>query len=76
MPQVSLYFDDRLARVVTERADRDRLSVSKYVSTILYQHINDQWPDQFIESLGVLSDSNLARPGQPEEEFDAQREQL
>jgi len=76
MPQVSLYFDDRLVQVVTERARRDKLSVSKYVSTILYQHIDDQWPDQFLESLGSLSGSDLARPSQPVPELDVPREKL
>ena len=76
MPQVSLYFDEKLTKFVTEGASRDKQSVSKFVSTILYLRINDQWPDQFIESLGSLSGSDLTRPSQPKHELDVPREKL
>ena len=76
MPQVSLYFDEKLAHTVNDRASMHNISVSKYVSTILYQHINDQWPEGYFESLGTLADIDLLRPAQPSMTSDAARERL
>jgi len=42
MPQVSLYFDETLAQMVSSKAKKDAVSVSKYVSTILDQHFRDE----------------------------------
>lgn len=76
MPQVSLYFDEKLAHIVNDQASLQNTSVSKYVSTILYQHINDQWPVGYFELLGTLADVDLQRPAQPSIASDAARERL
>ena len=73
MPQVSLYFDSQLAQVISEKANKNHLSVSRYVSNILYQHIGDEWPDQFLAVLGSLSDGDLQRPEQLEFSEDSPR---
>lgn len=76
MPQVSLYFDDKLAHTVSDLAKRDNVSVSKYVSNILYQYINDEWPAGYFESLAMLGDIDLQRPVQPSTNLDSTREKL
>ena len=76
MPQISLYFDETLARAIGDGASKNNISVSKYVSTILYQHINDEWPEGYFEVLGSLAESTLRRPMQPNTALNAPREQL
>ncbi|MCL1891615.1 MAG: hypothetical protein FWG00_06395 [Coriobacteriia bacterium] len=76
MPQVSLYFDERLARTVSEQAQVSNTSVSKYVSSILYQHFCDEWSQEFCASLGALSGGDLKRPAQLDTSLDVPRESL
>ena len=76
MPQMSIYFDEALANVVHEQALKNNLSVSKYVSTILYRHLGDEWPESFVKSLGSLGHGDLVRPAQPSLSLDAKREQF
>ena len=76
MPQISLYFDETLTQIVSESASKNNTSVSKYVSTILYQHIRDEWPEGYFEVIGSLANSDLQRPDQPATNLDATRELL
>ena len=64
MPQMSLYFDEALASQVTERAKKERVSVSHYVADIIRAHINDEWSSEFLACFGSLAHGELKRPEQ------------
>ena len=73
MPQVSLYFDDILAAKISKQAKISDLSVSRYVSNVLYNALSNEWPQSFIRALGSLNGIELERPDQPDEQLDVTR---
>jgi cytochrome P450 len=76
MPQMSLYFDEALASRVAKGAKRERVSVSRYVSRLLNERMDDNWSDDFLETLGSVSDKSFKRPRQPGFSSDSKREVL
>ena len=62
MPQMSLYFDEALAKQVTESAKKEDKPVSRYVADVLRAHLHDQWTPEFLACLGSLEPGMLKRP--------------
>ena len=76
MPQMSLYFDEALAKQVTEHAKKEQVPVSRYVANVLREHINDEWSPEFLACFGALAHSKLERPDQGDWADDAPRATL
>ncbi|MDR1304592.1 MAG: hypothetical protein LBK76_05140 [Verrucomicrobiales bacterium] len=78
MSQLSLYLDDHTILSVQKGAKAARTSLSKYVARILTEHFagNGNWSDDFLATLGSITDETFTTPEEPATTADARRERL
>ncbi|MDR0501666.1 MAG: hypothetical protein LBG97_10605 [Coriobacteriales bacterium] len=76
MPQVSLYLENNVLGFVRRKAKENKLSVSRYVSSVLAEKCASSWPHDYFSLFGALDDDSFTRPEQPSFADDAPRQQL
>lgn len=74
MSQVSLYVDDSTLQSMRIAAKKENLSLSKWVLALIKKNISPEYPDEFVNLFGSISDETFKRPEQPLLSDDAQRE--
>lgn len=76
MPQLSLYLDEKTLELVQHAAKISHLSVSKWVANQLRSQLQNEWPDQYFELFGAITDPSFDRPGPMTHLDDVAREDL
>ncbi len=76
MPQLSLYIDEKTLKNVEKAAKTEHVSISKWVCGKLKKSFNEDWPENYFNLFGSISDDSFSRPKQcskfssePREEF-------
>lgn len=65
MPQLHLYVPDKIAAEVQHRAERQGVSVSRYLASLVRREIGEGWPaGYFGEVIGGWKGKPLERPPQ------------
>jgi hypothetical protein len=62
VPQVSLYIDEETLNRISIAAKTEHVSLSKYVSSKLRHSLDDEWPDQYGELFGAITDETFTVP--------------
>ncbi len=77
MPQVSLYIDRDLYKEVESAAKSKDKSLSGFVSDVLRDYLDDEWPEEFFELFGsAADDETFTEPEDLPWSLDAKREDL
>jgi len=76
IPQLSLYIEDDTLKTIETQAKIVKLSVSKFVSAILKEHLNNTWPPDFQNIFGSIKDDSFLQPASIAFSMDAEREAL
>ena len=76
MPQLSLYIDEDTLRKIEVSAKMNKISISKFVSTVLKEHLSQNWPDGFGNLFGSISDDSFAIPVELDWSLDDRKESL
>jgi len=76
MPQVSLYLDKPLYKEVQSVVKRKGVSMSSFVSNVLKEYLEDDWPEEFLEVIGSMKDEPFELPEDIPWSFDSKRETL
>jgi len=63
MAQVSLYLDKEIFGKVETAAQLSGESISKYVATIIQDHFTHEWPPDYAELFGSVSDDTFFTDG-------------
>jgi hypothetical protein len=56
MGQVSLYIDDDILKKVKSISKKREVSLSKFVSSVLKESLENSWPDNYEKLFGCLPD--------------------
>ena len=51
MPQLHCYVPSELAERLRERAEREGLSLSRFLARVLDREVDDDWPEGFFEEV-------------------------
>ena len=62
MPQVSLYIDKETLVKIEQLAKKNHTSISKLVGNNLKRLVKDDYPEDFFNLFGAISDSTFVRP--------------
>jgi hypothetical protein len=73
MAQLTIYLDDETFRKITQAAEEERSSVSKWVKKQLVTALERNWPAGYFQIVGSLADEEIERPEQREWEDDLPR---
>jgi hypothetical protein len=68
MPQVTIYLDQETERRARREARSARMSLSRWISTILRERTDDKWPPEVLALFGAWPDFPTLeeiRRGQP-----------
>lgn len=74
MAQITLYLDDETAARLRDVAKSAGVSLSQWVSALVRQRIDAQWPDSVRELVGSWDDVPLAEETRKNQAEDAPRE--
>jgi len=74
MPQVSLYIDKETLAKIEHLAQKNHVSLSSWVGSNLKKLIRDDYPDDFFNLFGALTDASCMRPEQSAFSTDVARE--
>jgi hypothetical protein len=64
MPQISLYIDEPTLKKIENAAQRQRVSISKWVADQLRSRIEPVYPVHYEDLFGSISDKAFTRPQQ------------
>ena len=56
MGQLTIYLDNNSEKILRRRAKEKKLSVSKYVSILVWEKSVSEWPEELIGSAGTWHD--------------------
>lgn len=76
MPQLSLYLDEVILRDVVTRAKLKKISVSKFVSSVLENYLMNKWPDDYQNTFGSIDDDTFVRHVESDWRLDTPRENI
>ena len=76
MAQVSLYLDNEIIVKVKTAAHLNGTSISKYVAAIIRDHFNHEWPRDYSELFGSVSDDTFFPRGAEKVLKDTVRESI
>jgi hypothetical protein len=65
MPQLSLYLDEKTLKKVEKAARISKVSVSKWVRSKLMRSLQNEWPEDYFELFGAISDDSFRSPEEP-----------
>lgn len=74
MPQVSLYIDKETLVKIERLAQNSHVSISRWVGNNLRKLIKDDYPDDFFNLFGAMTDASYMRPEQSAFSTDVARE--
>ena len=66
MAQLHCYVPDKIADLFKQKAEKARLSTSKYLALLVKQETAAQWPDNYFDLAGSWQGEPIVRPGQLE----------
>jgi len=76
MDQVSLYLEQDIFRKVENAAHLKGVSISNYVASIIQEHFNNEWPSDYTELFGSVTDDTFFPYGAEKIVKDTMREPL
>lgn len=76
MPQISLYVDAETLEKVEAEAKAAKVSISKYVSSVLHEKFEHTWPQSFLALFSSIKDESFVRPEDAVNDQDAERQKL
>jgi hypothetical protein len=76
MPQISLYVDTKTLKKIEKAAELNNTSISKWVTGKLAEHLEQNWPDNFINLYGAIDDNSFCAETIKDFSPDAERETL
>ena len=76
MPRMSLYIDQDLYAELMFKAKEKEMSLSSFVSEVLKEHLDDSWPEDFLEVFGSLEDDPMEIPEELPWSLDVKRKAL
>jgi hypothetical protein len=76
MAQISLYIDSKTLEKVESAAQSSKMSISKYISTTLEDHLNARWPPDYAALLGSVDDKTFFPNEAESYRFTSAREKL
>ena len=59
MPQISLYIDKATLTKIERAANRDKVSISKWVGRNLRKVVSDDYPNNYFDLFGSISDESF-----------------
>lgn len=62
MPQLSLYLDDGILKMVEKAAKLSNTSISKRGKRKVIQSLENEWPDGYFELFGSIGDASFEAP--------------
>ena len=70
MAQIHCYIPDEIASQLSKKAEKNHVSVSKYLAGLVKKDISSGWPDGYFQQVfgGWEGDEPLQRPEQGEHE--------
>lgn len=74
MAQVSLYVDDATLQKIKISAQKQNLTLSKWVLAVIKKNISPSYPPEFENLFGSISDETFKRPEQMDFSADSKRE--
>lgn len=74
MPQISLYIDETTLKKVENAAQRQHVSISKWVAEQIRTRIEPIYPENYELLFGSISDETFTRPDSVSFELDNKRE--
>ncbi|MEI6613909.1 MAG: hypothetical protein WCL37_03350 [Chrysiogenales bacterium] len=74
MPQISLYIDEPTLKKIENAAQRQRVSISKWVADQLRSRIDPVYPVHYEDLFGSIADKSFTRPREPLFAADTKRE--
>ncbi len=76
MPQISLYVDAQTLEKVEAEAKAAKVSISKYVASVLHEKFEYTWPQSFLSLFGSIKDESFVRPEDAVSDQDTERQKL
>ena len=77
MGQMTIYLDDDTIREIEEAAQREKVSISRWVKARVRKSLQGEWPEGYFEKVfGALKEVDLERPEQPPFSVDRPRPEL
>ena len=76
MPQISLYIDESTLKKVEYAAQKEHVSISKWVAEQIRSRLDPSYPQDFESLFGSISDSSWVRPQDAPFAADSWRETL
>jgi len=64
MAQLHFYVPDSIAEKIKNKAQKEHLSVSKYMAKLARKEVENEWPDGYFELFGKWQGSELERSEQ------------
>lgn len=59
MPQISLYIDKETLVKIEKAANRDKISISKWVGKSLKKVIKEDYPEHYFDLFGSINDDSF-----------------
>ncbi len=76
MPQISLYVDELTLQKIEHAAQAENLSISKWVSSKIRQHMDPNFSKEFKSLFGAIQDDSFVEPREIDLSSDSKRENL
>lgn len=76
MPQISLYIDKITLSKIEKAAEREHLSISKWVGKNLQDTLENQYPKGYFQLFGSINDDSFVAEKNESYKDDSEREEL
>jgi len=76
MAQLTIYMDGETRKEIERAASQARSSVSRWVKEKLTNALRKEWPQNYFDVFGSLSEGDIHRPQQPNFKEDRPRQRL
>jgi hypothetical protein len=76
MPQISLYIDQQTLKKIESAAERQHISISRWVADQIRAKIEPIYPKGYEDLFGSITDESFIEPGEVAFSSDTQRESL
>lgn len=76
MPQLSLYVDVKTLKKIEKAAELSNTSISKWVTGKLAEHLEQNWPENFVSLYGSIDDNSFCTETIKDFSMDTEREEL
>ncbi len=76
MPQISLYIDKTTLSKIEKAAEREHISISKWVGKNLQHTLENQYPKDYFKLFGSIEDDSFVAEKKESYNDDCKREEL